>query len=409
MTVEIGKAYLTHSTLPGAAYPVYLRQKGPADMERVLFVHAHPDDETLATGAAIATLVASGAYVAVLTCTRGELGEVIPDALQHLSGDALGEYRLGELSAALAALGVTDHRVLGNPDARWEGRAPRRYLDSGMRWGPSGAQALPDADPLSLSAAEAGEVAADIAAVILDVDPDVVVSYAADGGYGHPDHVRAHEATRTAAEVLGVPFYVVDSDGARRGPVVVEPGAVVDRKRAALEAYRTQVTVTGDEYRLSSGEPRPIAAVESFTRVRPPEPGFAEYGMAARIVAFAIAGVLGLFAGALLTAAHQSTVAVAGVPVPWGVIVGLIIVAALFLGLRIVFESRAVALAAAVGFLVAASLLSLQSAGGSILVADNPAGYVWTFGPVIIGVVILAWPRFASPKPSAARSISGTK
>ena len=372
--------------------------------ERVLFVHAHPDDETLSTGATMATLVDSGAVVTVLTCTRGELGEVIPESLKHLSGAALGEYRLGELDAALEVLGVTDHRVLGEANARWEGRAPRRYLDSGMQWGAAGAEPLDSPDGLSLSAAEEGEVAADIAAVILAVEPDVVVSYAADGGYGHPDHIRAHEASRTAAEVLAVPFYVVDSDGARRGPVVVDPTPVIDRKRRALEAFATQVTVTGEQYALSSGGPKPLAAVESFTRLRTAEPSFKDYSLGARIVTLVVAVVLGMFAGALLTAAHQATVAVAGVPVPWGIIAGLLVMTALFVGLRIVFESRAVALAAAAGFLGASALLALQSAGGSILVPDNIVGYLWTFGPVLIGAVVLAWPKVTRPIAPAVRS-----
>lgn len=365
--------------------------------ERVLFVHAHPDDETLSTGATIATLVDSGAVVTVLTCTRGELGDVIPPELQHLSGVALGEYRLGELDAALTILGVADHRVLGEANARWEGREPRQYLDSGMQWGPNGAMPLDSADARSLSVAEVGEVAADIAAVILSVEPHVVVSYAADGGYGHPDHVRAHEAARTAAEVLGVPFYVVDSEGAKRGAVVVDPTPVLERKRDALRAYATQVTVTGDEYSLSSGEPKPVAVAESFTRLRPVEPSFADYGVGARIVTFLVAGALGLFAGALLTATHQASVLVAGVPVPWGLIAGLVIVTALLVGLRIVFESRVVALAAGIGFLAASALLALQSSGGSVLVPDNIAGYVWTFGPVLIGTIVLAWPKLARP------------
>ena len=122
--------------------------------ERVLFVHAHPDDETLATGATIATLVDAGAFVSVLTCTRGELGEVIPAELAHLGGEELGEHRLGELRTALSVLGVTDHRVLGEPNARWEGRGPRRYLDSGMVWGSAGAEPVPSPDGRSLSAAE---------------------------------------------------------------------------------------------------------------------------------------------------------------------------------------------------------------------------------------------------------------
>lgn len=372
--------------------------------ERVLFVHAHPDDETLSTGATMATLVDSGAVVTVLTCTRGELGEVIPESLKHLTGAALGEYRLGELDAALEVLGVTDHRVLGEANARWEGRAPRRYLDSGMQWGAAGAEPLDSPDGLSLSAAEEGEVAADIAAVILAVEPDVVVSYAADGGYGHPDHIRAHEASRTAAEVLAVPFYVVDSDGARRGPVVVDPTPVIDRKRRALEAFATQVTVTGEQYALSSGGPKPLAAVESFTRLRTAEPSFKDYSLGARIVTLVVAVVLGMFAGALLTAAHQATVAVAGVPVPWGIIAGLLVMTALFVGLRIVFESRAVALAAAAGFLGASALLALQSAGGSVLVPDNIVGYLWTFGPVLIGAVVLAWPKVTRPIAPAVRS-----
>ena len=361
--------------------------------ERVLFVHAHPDDETLATGATIATLVQRGAQVTVLTCTRGELGEVIPADLQHLSGAGLGVHRERELDVALAALGVTDHRLLGQPGARWTGRDPRRYLDSGMSWGPRGAGPLLAPDPASLTAADLGEVAADIAAVVLSVEPDVVVSYAADGGYGHPDHLRAHEAARAAADVLDVPFYVVDSPGTRRGPVRVETGPVLDRKRAALEAHRTQVTVEGDSYSLSSGGPKPIAATESFTRVRRAGTGFSEQRLPARIAAGVLAAVLGVFTGATLTAAHQAAVQVGAVAVPWGIVAALVITAALLLGLRLVFETRIVALCAAAGLLAASAVLSMQSVGGSVLVPANPVGYAWSFGPVLIALVVLAWPR----------------
>ena len=365
--------------------------------ERVLFVHAHPDDETLFTGATIATLVASGAHVTVLTCTRGELGEVIPAELQHLVGAGLGAHRAKELDGALAALGVTDHRYLGQAGARWQGREPRRYLDSGMSWGNGGAKALLAPDPMSLLAADVGEVAADIAAAIIEVEPDVVVSYAADGGYGHPDHIRAHDATRTAAEVLHVPFYVVDSPGRRRGPVRVDGGTVLERKRAALAAHRTQVSLDGDSYSLSSGDPRPIDAVESFTRVHPVGTTFADHSLGTRVAALVLAFVLGAFTGATLTAAHQATAAVGTVTVPWGIIAGLAITAGLLAGLRLVFATRLVAAVAAIGLLAAAMLLAIQSQGGSVLVPANPAGYAWTFGPVVIAVVVLAWPRFARP------------
>src|SRR5690606_31265526 len=110
------------------------------DLEHVVFVHAHPDDETISTGGTIASLVEAGVGVTVVTCTRGERGEVIPPELQHLEGDgpALAGVREGELAAAMAALGVTDHRYLGDSNARAAGLAPRRYADSGMVWGADG-------------------------------------------------------------------------------------------------------------------------------------------------------------------------------------------------------------------------------------------------------------------------------
>jgi len=85
---------------------------------RLLLVHAHPDDESIGTGAMMAKYAAEGARVTLVTCTLGELGEIIPPPLAHLAADredGLGEYRIGELAAACAELGVTDHRFLGGP------------------------------------------------------------------------------------------------------------------------------------------------------------------------------------------------------------------------------------------------------------------------------------------------------
>lgn len=366
--------------------------------ERVLFVHAHPDDETLATGSTIATLTAAGAQVTVLTCTRGELGEVIPDDLQHLTGAGLAAHREHELDAAMTALGVTDHRFLGQPGARWADRAPRRYLDSGMRWGKRGPIPVDRPDAGSLVAADVGEIAADIAAVLIATEPDVVVSYAADGGYGHPDHVRVHEATRTAAEVLHVPFYVIDSEGTRRGPVLVKPE--IDAKRSALAAYRTQVSIDGDAFRLSSGDPRPIAAVESYTRLRPVGTSFGDHSLPARIAALLLAVVLGAFTGVMMTAAHQATVTFGTVTVPWGIIAALVISSALLVGLRLVFGTRLVAFCAAVGLIGVSALLATQLLGGSVIVPANPVGYTWTFAPVVISVLVLVWPRLVRRQPA---------
>ena len=92
----------------------------------LLLVHAHPDDESIGTGATMARYAAQGARVTLVTCTLGELGEIIPPDLAHLAAgrdDRLGQYRIGELAAACAALGVTDHRFLGGAG---------RWRDSGM-------------------------------------------------------------------------------------------------------------------------------------------------------------------------------------------------------------------------------------------------------------------------------------
>src|SRR3954447_17133613 len=98
-------------------------------MARLLFVHAHPDDETLTCGIAMAHHVARGDEVHVLTCTLGEEGEVIPPRLAHLEGaadDALGPHRHAELTEALGRVGAHLH-VLGAESGRLS-----RYRDSGM-------------------------------------------------------------------------------------------------------------------------------------------------------------------------------------------------------------------------------------------------------------------------------------
>ena len=83
---------------------------------RLLLVHAHPDDETIGCGATMARYVADGAAVTLLTCTLGELGEILVPELEGLAADRadqLGGYRIAELNDAMRALGVTDHRFLG--------------------------------------------------------------------------------------------------------------------------------------------------------------------------------------------------------------------------------------------------------------------------------------------------------
>jgi len=377
----------------------------PEAPERVLFVHAHPDDETISTGGTIALLVARGAHVTVVTCTRGERGEVIPPELAHLQGApaALAERREAELAVALAALGVTDHRYLGSANARWAGNPIRTYLDSGMQWGAHGAEATDDTDASALRSAAFGEVASDIAAVIADATPDAVISYDSNGGYGHPDHIVAYEASRRAAEVMGVPFYSIEHETTAQqteGVVRINVSEAFAAKRAALQAHATQVTVVDDTFALSNGVVQAISLTESFRRIRPGEDlendvpmTFRDLSVALRILTIVATIFVGVFAGFLFTAVHQASAAVAGISVPFGLVLSLGGTAALLLGLRITFDSRGIAAVAAFSVLVATAILSAPTPGGSVVVPANLAGYLWTFGSAFIAFVVLAWPR----------------
>lgn len=154
-----------------------------------MLVHAHPDDESIGTGATMAKYAAEGAEVTLVTCTLGELGEIIPPELADLAWDKqnkLGEHRIGELAAACAALGVSDHRFLGGP-GRWH--------DSGMMGTPSN-----DWDGVFWRA-DVDEAAAVLAEIIAEVRPQVLVTYDANGFYGHPDHIQAHRVAWRAFEM----------------------------------------------------------------------------------------------------------------------------------------------------------------------------------------------------------------
>ena len=370
----------------------------PTVPERVLFVHAHPDDETIVTGGTIATLVAGGSSVTVLTCTRGELGEVIPAELKHLegSGERLAEVRARELADALHVLGVADQRFLGADNARADRRPPRRYLDSGMQWGPDGAEALADISPQSLCAADFDEVVADIAAVIVAVDPDVVISYNDDGGYGHPDHVRAARATRQAAELMDVPFYAIEPVGSAAATVNVDVSAVRERKADALRAHRTQVTVQGDRYSLSSGPSLPIGTAEAFRLVPAPwevMPWEQGRPWGANLLAALGMTVAGAYVGMIATLGHQASLVLLGVPIWFGIVAALALSAVVLIALRVYFNSRLLPACAAVGMLLATGVLSFLSPGGSVVVPSNPPGWVWTFGVAIIALLVLGWPR----------------
>jgi len=169
--------------------------QSPPRHARLLFVHAHPDDETLTTGITMAAYAARGHDVHLLTCTLGEEGEVIPAELAHLGSerdDSLGSTRREELRAAMAVLGV-QHAVLGEDPARG---VASRYRDSGM------VGTLSAHHPDAFAGADLDEAAAMVGAHIKALRPDVVVTYDKQGGYAHPDHVQTHRVTMSALSAL---------------------------------------------------------------------------------------------------------------------------------------------------------------------------------------------------------------
>jgi N-acetyl-1-D-myo-inositol-2-amino-2-deoxy-alpha-D-glucopyranoside deacetylase len=247
-----------------------------------VFLHAHPDDESISTGGTIAALLRAGADVTILTGTRGERGEVVPGELAALEGTPdLGPHRVTELGSALHELGNPRHAFLGMPPARASGAPSREYADSGMQWAATGfAEAAADASPGALSLAPLDEVVADVLAALADSAArlprtSAIVSYDALGGYGHPDHVRMHDAGREAARILGLPYFAIveprvevaadDEPGEATTPLItVELHDLVAVKARAMGAHRSQLTVAGNDFVLSGGQRHPIAAIERY-------------------------------------------------------------------------------------------------------------------------------------------------
>jgi N-acetyl-1-D-myo-inositol-2-amino-2-deoxy-alpha-D-glucopyranoside deacetylase len=259
---------------------------------RLLLVHAHPDDESINNGATMARYAAEGVHVTLVTCTLGERGEVIPPELRHLTGPALGAHRRGELTAAVRALGVTDARLLGGAG---------RYGDSGM-------MGIPDnADPGCFWQADLDEAAGHLAEVILEIRPQVLVTYDDNGGYGHPDHIQAHRVAMRAVDLAAerghriakvywnrVPRSVAEDAFARlqdelavlpfeksatvadvpgvvddeRVTTVVDGSAHAAAKAAAMRAHVTQIEVAEPYFALSNELAQPLFTTEYYELVR---------------------------------------------------------------------------------------------------------------------------------------------
>ena len=246
--------------------------------KRLLLVHAHPDDETIGNGVTMAKYATAGAQVTLVTCTRGEEGEVLVSDLANLASDKddkLGEQRIIELTNAMNELGIKDFRFLGAPDKKWR--------DSGMMGTPQNDRSdvfwQTDLDEASL----------ELVKIILEIKPQVLITYDEFGGYGHPDHIKAHRVAMRAAVLaadqgwqiskiywntmprsviqmgiekmkeVGSDFFGAESadDLPFAKPdelvtTVVNAPEFVPQKLAAMKAHATQISVDGPFFALSN-------------------------------------------------------------------------------------------------------------------------------------------------------------
>ena len=262
--------------------------------KRLLLVHAHPDDETINNGVTMAKYAADGINVTLVTCTRGEEGEVLVDSLLNLASskdDKLGEHREVELKNAMDELGIKDFRFLGAPNKKWR--------DSGM-------MGTPQNDRKDVFwQADLDEVANELVKIILETKPQVLITYDEFGGYGHPDHIKAHQIAMRAAEIasqqdwqvskiywnttprsviqmgidkmkeVGSEFFGAENADdlpfAKPDELVtsvVKAPEYVPHKLAAMKAHATQISVDGPFFALSNNLGLSVWGDEYYTLVK---------------------------------------------------------------------------------------------------------------------------------------------
>ena len=262
--------------------------------KRLLLVHAHPDDETINNGVTMAKYAALGAQVTLVTCTRGEEGEVLVNELANLASDKddkLGEHREIELKDAMDELGIKDFRFLGAPSKKWR--------DSGMMGTPAN-----DRGDVFWQA-DLDEASNELVKIILEIKPQVLITYDEFGGYGHPDHIKAHRVAMRAADLaanqgwqvnkiywntmprsviqmgiekmkeVGSDFFGAESadDLPFAKPdelvsTVVNAPEYVPAKLAAMKAHATQISVDGPFFALSNNLGLSVWGDEYYTLVK---------------------------------------------------------------------------------------------------------------------------------------------
>ena len=237
--------------------------------------HAHPDDEALLTAGTMAKAAAAGHRVVLVVATKGEVGEA--DARLLAEGEDLGTHRWAELRRSADIIGVARLVWLGYADSGHEGS------------GPAPATATTDGTrPIRFAEAGVEEAAARLAEILAEERADVLTTYDANGGYGHPDHLQVHAVGRAAADLVGTPVLLeatINRELMRTGVDVaaslgyeippeftpesfdlwytpaeaithaVDVAAHLDQKRAAMEAHASQAT---------TADPRRSRTLERF-------------------------------------------------------------------------------------------------------------------------------------------------
>ena len=235
-----------------------------------LFVHAHPDDETVQTGALMAWLAANNVEVQLLTCTRGEQGEIVAGVLpESTTPGELVRVREDELARAAQTLGITAAYVLGTPPARAVGHQRRDYHDSGMRWIAEGLAGPAEIDdPQTFTASSLDDEVADLLALIDLIRPSVLVGYDRLGSYGHPDHVRAHELADEAAQAAGLPLVEVASEPGADGFEWFDLSDQRSTVVAALRCHATQLSVVDGRIVHVGGQHQELPLSAGLRRIR---------------------------------------------------------------------------------------------------------------------------------------------
>lgn len=262
--------------------------------KRLLLVHAHPDDETIGNGVTMAKYATAGTQVTLVTCTRGEEGEILLSELANLASDKddkLGEQRIIELKNAMHELGIKDYRFLGAPNKKWR--------DSGMMGTPQN-----DRNDVFWQT-DLDEAALELVKIILETKPQVLITYDEFGGYGHPDHIKAHRVAMRAAELaidqgwqiskiywnttprsvvqegiekmkeVGSDFFgaesVEDLPWAKPDELVttvINAPEFVPQKLAAMKAHATQISIDGPFFALSNNLGLEVWGDEYYTLVK---------------------------------------------------------------------------------------------------------------------------------------------